>query len=92
LNARAKNAYRITWPLRLQAMKKISIESREKRSHCKRHKSENDVTNQTVLYRGIAGRSFEAPFFQLADYVNVVGAKMKKRLVSHRSMSVTSKP
>ncbi len=75
-----ENAYRISMAVAGFSDEEISIESRENALTVKGDKSENDDDKSDVLYRGIAGRSFERRF-QLADYVNVVGAKMENGLL-----------
>ncbi|MGJ8531140.1 MAG: Hsp20 family protein [Alphaproteobacteria bacterium] len=75
-----ENAYRISMAVAGFSDEELSIESRENALTVKGDKSENDDGKSDVLYRGIAGRSFERRF-QLADYVNVVGAKMENGLL-----------
>lgn len=75
-----ENAYRISMAVAGFSDEELSIESRENALTVKGDKAEGDHDKSDVLYRGIAGRSFERRF-QLADYVNVVGAKMENGLL-----------
>lgn len=75
-----ENAYRISMAVAGFSDEELSIESRENALTVKGDKSESDDEKSDVLYRGIAGRSFERRF-QLADHVNVIGAKMENGLL-----------
>ncbi|MBN9058635.1 MAG: Hsp20 family protein, partial [Rhizobiales bacterium] len=58
----------------------LSIESRENTLTVKGEKKPEDGKESEVLYRGIAGRSFERRF-QLADHVEVKGASLENGLL-----------
>lgn len=75
-----ENAYRISMAVAGFTNEELSIESRENSLTVKGDKAEDTAEKADVLYRGIAGRSFERRF-QLADYVNVVGAKQENGLL-----------
>lgn len=75
-----ENAYRISMAVAGFSNDELSIESRENGLTIKGEKIEGDDDKSDLLYRGIAGRSFERRF-QLADYVNVIGAKMENGLL-----------
>jgi molecular chaperone IbpA len=74
------NAYRISMAVAGFTDDELNIESRENGLTVKGEKVENEDDTADVLYRGIAGRSFERRF-QLADYVNVVGARLENGLL-----------
>jgi molecular chaperone IbpA len=77
-----ENAYRVTLAVAGFAESELSIESRETVLAVKGEKTEEAADGQenVVLYRGIAGRSFERRF-QLADHVEVKGASLKNGLL-----------
>lgn len=75
-----ENAYRISMAVAGFTDDELNIESRENGLTVKGEKVENEDDTADVLYRGIAGRSFERRF-QLADYVNVVGARLENGLL-----------
>ena len=58
----------------------LSIESRENALTVKGEKNADEQKDAEVLYRGIAGRSFERRF-QLADHVEVKGASLVNGLL-----------
>ncbi|MEM1421453.1 MAG: Hsp20 family protein [Pseudomonadota bacterium] len=76
------DAYRITVAVAGFAEDEISIESKESElviSAAKTEKSANG-DDRTMLYRGIAERSFERRF-KLADHVRATGAKLENGLL-----------
>lgn len=77
-----ENAYRVTLAVAGFSESELSIESRETVLAVKGEKAEEKTDGQgnEVLYRGIAGRSFERRF-QLADHVEVKGASLKNGLL-----------
>ncbi|KQT54460.1 molecular chaperone [Aureimonas sp. Leaf454] len=77
-----ENAYRVTLAVAGFAETELSIESRETVLAVKGEKVDEKADGQEseVLYRGIAGRSFERRF-QLADHVEVKGASLKNGLL-----------
>ena len=58
----------------------LSIESRQNALVVKGEKKAEETRDGEVLYRGIAGRSFERRF-QLADHVEVKGASLENGLL-----------
>ena len=75
-----ENAYRITMAVAGFSDQELSIESRQNALTVKGEKKVEDGQNAEVLYRGIAGRSFERRF-QLADHVEVRGASLENGLL-----------
>ncbi|MBZ9938786.1 Hsp20 family protein [Mesorhizobium sp. BR1-1-16] len=75
-----ENAYRITMAVAGFSDKELSIESRQNALTVKGEKKAEEGQNAEVLYRGIAGRSFERRF-QLADHVEVRGASLENGLL-----------
>jgi len=75
-----ENAYRITMAVAGFSDSDLSIESRESTLTVKGEKKAEDGKESEVLYRGIAGRSFERRF-QLADHVEVKGASLENGLL-----------
>ncbi|HWJ73497.1 MAG TPA: Hsp20 family protein [Kaistia sp.] len=75
-----ENAYRITMAVAGFSDKELSIESRQNALTVKGEKKVEEGQNGEVLYRGIAGRSFERRF-QLADHVEVRGASLENGLL-----------
>lgn len=75
-----ENAYRITMAVAGFSDQELSIESRQNALTVKGEKKVEEGQNGEVLYRGIAGRSFERRF-QLADHVEVRGASLENGLL-----------
>lgn len=77
-----ETSYRVTLAVAGFSESELSIESRETVLAVKGEKTEEKAEGQEneVLYRGIAGRSFERRF-QLADHVEVKGASLKNGLL-----------
>lgn len=75
-----ENAYRITMAVAGFSDSDLSIESRENTLTVKGEKKPEEGKESEVLYRGIAGRSFERRF-QLADHVEVKGASLENGLL-----------
>ncbi|HWJ73026.1 molecular chaperone IbpA [Kaistia hirudinis] len=75
-----ENAYRITMAVAGFGENDLSIEARENTLTVKGEKTAEEGKNGEVLYRGIAGRSFERRF-QLADHVEVKGASLENGLL-----------
>ncbi|WEK50481.1 MAG: Hsp20 family protein [Candidatus Kaistia colombiensis] len=75
-----ENAYRITMAVAGFGDSELSIESRENTLTVKGEKKPEEGKDSEVLYRGIAGRSFERRF-QLADHVEVKGASLENGLL-----------
>lgn len=76
----AENAYRITIAVAGFGETDLTIEAAENTLTVKGEKAEAANTNAEVLFRGIAGRTFERRF-QLADHVTVQGAKLENGLL-----------
>ena len=74
-----ENAYRISMAVAGFGEGDLQIESRENVLTVKGERTE-ETSEGEVLYRGIAGRSFERRF-QLADHVEVKGASLKNGLL-----------
>ncbi|MBL4646126.1 MAG: molecular chaperone [Hyphomicrobiales bacterium] len=72
--------YRVTMAVAGFSEDELSIESRENTLTVKGEKTANEDESGEVLYRGIAGRSFERGF-QLADHVEVKGANLENGLL-----------
>ena len=75
-----ENAYRITHAVAGFGQSELSIESRQNALVVKGEKKAEESRDGEVLYRGIAGRSFERRF-QLADHVEVKGASLENGLL-----------
>jgi molecular chaperone IbpA len=76
----AENAYRVTIAVAGFGEADLSIEAAENTLTVKGEKAEAANANAEVLFRGIAGRSFERRF-QLADHVVVQGARLEHGLL-----------
>ena len=74
-----EDAYRITMAVAGFAEADLSLEAKENVLTVKGDKAETPSENE-VLYRGIASRAFERRF-QLADHVEVKGAKLENGLL-----------
>jgi molecular chaperone IbpA len=76
-----ENGYRISVAVAGFTDADLSIESKENRLAIRGEKQTNDEEkNADVLYQGIAARTFERSF-QLADYVEVKGARLENGLL-----------
>jgi molecular chaperone IbpA len=76
-----ENAYRISVAVAGFGENDLSIEAKENTLTIKGDKQEsNESKNGEVLYQGIAARAFER-VFQLADYVQVKGARLENGLL-----------
>ena len=76
-----ENAYRISIAVAGFAENELTIESKENTLTIRGEKQEkSEENNGEVLYQGIAARAFERRF-QLADYVQVTGAKLENGLL-----------
>ena len=76
-----ENAYRISVAVAGFGENELNIELKENTLTIKGEKqSKTDETSDNVLYRGIAARTFER-IFQLADFVQVKGAKLENGLL-----------
>jgi len=92
----AENAYRITMAVAGFGESELSVEARENVLTVKGEKTESEGNGEKAefLYRGIAARSFERRF-QLADHVEVRGAKLENGLLHVdlvREIPDTAKP
>jgi molecular chaperone IbpA len=92
----AENAYRITMAVAGFGESELSVEARENVLTVKGEKTESEGNSEKAefLYRGIAARSFERRF-QLADHVEVRGAKLENGLLHVdlvREIPDTAKP
>ena len=77
----AENGYRVTVAVAGFGDAELSIEAAENTLTVKGEKADAANANGgEVLYRGIAGRSFERRF-QLADHVTVTGARLEHGLL-----------
>jgi molecular chaperone IbpA len=76
----AENAYRITIAVAGFAESELNVELKENALTVKGEKKAEEKKSAEVLYQGIAGRAFERRF-QLADYVQVHGAKLENGLL-----------
>ncbi|MET0605852.1 MAG: Hsp20 family protein [Beijerinckiaceae bacterium] len=76
----AENAYRITIAVAGFGEADLSVEIKENALTVKGEKKVEEKTSSELLYQGIAGRAFERRF-QLADYVQVQGAKLENGLL-----------
>ena len=75
------NAYRISVAVAGFAENELSIEAKENTLTIRGEKQEKaDEKQGEVLYQGIAARAFERRF-QLADHVQVTGAKLENGLL-----------
>lgn len=75
-----ENAYRITMAIAGFSQEDVALEVKEGVLLIKAEKAGEAKENHEVLYRGIATRSFERRF-QLAEYVEVVGASLEHGLL-----------
>src|SRR6185312_8071938 len=77
-----ENAYRVTLAVAGFGESDLSIEAKENTLTVKGDKKAEkpETEGNEVLYRGIAGRTFERRF-QLADYVQVKGASLENGLL-----------
>jgi molecular chaperone IbpA len=75
-----QDAYRISMAVAGFGDSEISIEAHRNVLTVKGEKTEETAEGTELLYRGIAGRSFERRF-QLADFVEVTGAELKNGLL-----------
>jgi molecular chaperone IbpA len=76
-----ENAYRISVAVAGFAENELSIVARENTLTIRGDKqTKTDEKNSSVLYQGIAARAFERQF-QLADHVEVKGAKLENGLL-----------
>jgi molecular chaperone IbpA len=75
-----ENAYRITMAVAGFGEGDIDIESKENVLTVRGERKDEAKEGREVLYRGIAGRSFERRF-QLADHVEVTGASLENGLL-----------
>jgi molecular chaperone IbpA len=75
-----ENAYRITMAVAGFGEGDLAIEAKESVLSVKGDRADQTEKGREVLYRGIAGRSFERRF-QLADHVEVRGAKLENGLL-----------
>lgn len=73
-----ENAYRVTMAVAGFAEDEIDIEVKEQSLKINGRKNENDDVE--YLHQGIASRTFERSF-QLADHVEVLGAKLENGLL-----------
>ena len=76
-----ENAYRISVAVAGFTDDDLSIEAKENTLtiHCEKQTNDEEETGE-VLYQGIAARAFERSF-QLADYVQVKGARLENGLL-----------
>ena len=76
-----ENAYRISVAVAGFAENELSIVAKENTLTIRGDKqTKTDEKNSSVLYQGIAARAFECQF-QLADHVEVKGAKLENGLL-----------
>ncbi|TCT06257.1 Hsp20 family protein [Aquabacter spiritensis] len=76
-----ENAYRITVAVAGFTPSELSIEAKENTLSLRGEKAEAEGADKAqMLYRGIAARAFERRF-QLADHVEVKGAKLENGLL-----------
>lgn len=76
----AENNYRITMAVAGFGENDLSIEAKESVLTVRGERADETDNDREVLYRGIAGRSFERRF-QLADHVEVRGARLENGLL-----------
>jgi molecular chaperone IbpA len=75
-----ENAYGISVAVAGFTEADLSIEAKENTLTIRGQKQMNDEETRELLYRGIAARNFERSF-QLADYVEVRGARLENGLL-----------
>ena len=75
-----ENTYRITMAVAGFGEDNLSIEAKEGVLTVRGERTDEVEKGREVLYRGIAGRSFERRF-QLADHVEVNGARLENGLL-----------
>lgn len=75
-----EDAYRITMAVAGFGDDELELEAHRNVLTVKGEKAEHKDDNAELLYRGIAGRTFERRF-QLADHVEVKGAELKNGLL-----------
>ena len=75
-----ENDYRITVAVAGFGESELSLEAKENTLTIKGEKQVKQDNSGEVLYQGIAARAFERRF-QLADYVQVTGAKLENGLL-----------
>jgi molecular chaperone IbpA len=75
-----ENAYGISVAVAGFTDADLSIEAKENTLTIRGQKQMNDEETSELLYRGIAARNFERSF-QLADYVEVRGARLENGLL-----------
>jgi molecular chaperone IbpA len=75
-----ENAYRISLAVAGFTEQDLAIEAKENTLTIRGQKQMNDDDTRELLYRGIAARNFERSF-QLADYVEVRGARLENGLL-----------
>ncbi len=75
-----ENDYRISVAVAGFAENELSIEAKENSLTIKGEKQVKQDNDSEVLYQGIAARAFER-VFQLADYVQVKGARVENGLL-----------
>lgn len=75
-----ENTYRVSIAVAGFAEKDLNVEVRDGLLTVTGKREENKGENKGLLYQGIAGRAFERRF-QLADHVEVRGAKLENGLL-----------
>lgn len=75
-----EDAYRVTMAVAGFGESDLNIEVKQNTLTVKGEKSTEEKSENEVLYRGIAGRTFERRF-QLADHVEVKGASLENGLL-----------
>jgi molecular chaperone IbpA len=75
-----EDAYRVTLAVAGFGESELNVEVKQNSLTVKGEKTAEQKTDNEVLYRGIAGRSFERRF-QLADHVEVRGANLENGLL-----------
>ncbi|MEP9399418.1 Hsp20 family protein [Mesorhizobium sp. KR2-14] len=75
-----EDSYRISMAVAGFSEDDIAIEAHRNVLSIKGERKETEGEGAEILYRGIASRAFERRF-QLADHVDVVGAKLKNGLL-----------
>lgn len=75
-----ENAYRVTMAVAGFGEKDLNIEVKSGVLSVRGERTEEERADREVVYRGIAGRSFERSF-QLADHVEVRGAALENGLL-----------
>ena len=89
-----EDAYRISIAVAGFSDEEISIETKENNLTIKGGKAAEDAQTREFLHRGIAERAFDLRF-QLADYVEVTGAKLQNGLLHldlQRELPESQKP